>query len=29
VVPFLGPGGEVPDLEPLVAVVRSGELGRQ
>jgi histidine ammonia-lyase len=29
VVPFLGPGGEVPDLEPLVAIVRSRELGRQ
>jgi histidine ammonia-lyase len=29
VVPFLGLGGEVPDLEPLVAIVRSGDLGRQ
>jgi len=29
VVPFLEPGGEMPDLEPLVAIVRSGEPGRQ
>jgi histidine ammonia-lyase len=29
VVPFLEPGGEVPDLEPLVGIVRSGEPGRQ
>ena len=29
VVPFLESGGEVPDLEPLVAIVRSGEPGRQ
>jgi histidine ammonia-lyase len=28
-VPVLEPGGEVPDLEPLVTILRSGEPGRQ